>query len=113
MEGVQFNWARYLCGEFLMNFGKAQDISKNFHYAWLLLSIVIVAWELPKDNQFLSVALDVPEAAMYASLWATEDPQRIKYNKIFWIIMEMNVHMAINYKPWLSPTNFDRLQEYV
>jgi len=27
--------------------------------------------------------------------------------------MEMNMHMAINCKPWLSPTNFDRLQEYV
>lgn len=26
--------------------------------------------------------------------------------------MEMNVHMAINHKPWLSPTNFDKLQEY-
>ncbi len=44
-----------------------------FHYAWLLLSIVLVAWELLKDNQFPSVALDLLEAAKYASLWATKD----------------------------------------
>ena len=76
---------------------------------WLLLSIMLVAWELPEDSQFPSVALDLPEAVRYASLWATKDPQRIKDNNIFWILMEMNVRMAINRKPWLSPTIFDKL----
>lgn len=28
-------------------------------------------------------------------------------------LMEMNVHMAINRKIWLSPINFDILQEYI
>ena len=47
-KGVQFNQADYLCREFLENCCKAQEQGKNFHYAWLLLSIVLVAWELPK-----------------------------------------------------------------
>lgn len=47
-EGVQFNWSLYLCSEFLANCHEAQDESKTFHYAWLLLSIVLVAWELPR-----------------------------------------------------------------
>ena len=42
-EGVQFNWARYLCGEFLVNCYEAQELSKTFPYAWLLLSIVLEA----------------------------------------------------------------------
>lgn len=48
-EGVQFNWSDYLHGEFLESCREAQELSKTFHYAWLLLSIVLVAWELPED----------------------------------------------------------------
>ena len=46
-----------------------------FHYAWFLLSIVLVVWELPEDSEFPSVAPDLPEVAKYASLWATKDAQ--------------------------------------
>lgn len=113
VERVQFNWACYLCSEFLVNFRKAQDLSKSFHYVWLLLSIVQVAWELPKDNQFPSVVPELPKVVKYALQWATKDPQQIKNNKIFWILMEMNMHMAINRKPQFSSTVFDKLQEYV
>lgn len=80
-----------------------------FHYAWLLLSIVLVVWELPEDSQFPSVMPDLPKITKYASLWATKDAHRIKDNKILWILMEMNICMAINHKPWLSPTVFSNL----
>lgn len=56
-----------------MNCHEAQEQGKTFHYAWLLFSIVLVAWKLPKDNQFPSVTTDLPEAEKYASLWATKD----------------------------------------
>jgi len=72
-KGVQFNWVHYLCGKFLANYHEAQELSKTFHYAWLLLSIVMIAWELPEDNQFPSVAPDLLEVAKYASLWVTKD----------------------------------------
>jgi len=62
-EGVQFNWVHYLCDEFLMNYREAQELRKTFQYAWLLMSIVMVAWELPKDSQLPSVAPNLPEAA--------------------------------------------------
>lgn len=78
-----------------------------------MLSIVLVASELPEDSQCPLVMPDLLEAVKFASLWATKDPQWIKDNKIFWILMDMSIHMAINCKPRLSPTNFDRLQEYV
>jgi len=43
VEGVQCNRACYLCGDFLANHCEAQDLSKTFHYAWVLLSIMLVA----------------------------------------------------------------------
>lgn len=45
---VQFNWMNYLCGEFLSNCREAEEQAKTFHYVWLLLSIVLMAWELPR-----------------------------------------------------------------
>ncbi len=77
-----------------------------------MLSIVLVAWELPEDSKFPSIIVDLPETVKYASLWTKKDPQWVKDRKIFWTLMEMNVHMAINCNPWLSLTNFDNLQEY-
>jgi len=67
-EGVQFNWSKFLCKEFLENFYKAQEQGKMFHYAWLLLSIVLMAGELPEDSQFPTIDMDLLEAAKYASL---------------------------------------------
>lgn len=63
----------YLCGEFLVNCREAQGKGKTFHYMRLLLSIVLVAWELPEDSQFPSVMLNLPEAVKYDSLWETKD----------------------------------------
>jgi len=109
-EWVQFNWTNYLCGEFLENCREAQEQGKTFHYAWLLLSIVLVAWEFPEDSQFSMITQDLPEAAKYASLWATRDAQRIRESKIFLVLMEMNIKMGINCKPRLSLTVYNSLQ---
>ena len=95
-EGVQFNWENYLCDEFLENYREAQEQGKTFHYAWLPLLIVLVAWELPKDSQFRSIAQDLLEAVKCASLWETKEAQQIKERKIFWVLMEMSIGMGIN-----------------
>jgi len=39
-----------------------------FHYAWLLLSIVLVVGELLKDSQFPIIDRDLLEAEKYALL---------------------------------------------
>lgn len=66
-----------LIREFLANCCEAQEQSKMFHYAWLLLSIVLVAWELPMESQFPSSMIDLPEVATYTSLWETKDMERV------------------------------------
>jgi len=73
---------------------------------------MLVTWELLEDSQFPSVTPNLPEVVKYTLLWATKDAQRIKDNKIFWILMEINIHMAINRKPRLSPIVFDNLHGY-
>lgn len=77
-----------------------------------MLSIVLVAWELPEDSQFHSVTPDLLEAVKYASLWVTKDAQRIRERKIFWVLMERNIWMGINRKPWLSPIIYNSLQSF-
>ena len=47
---------------------------------------------------------DLPEAAKFTSLYFMKDPQRVKDSKVFWILKEMKIHMAINRKLWLLPT---------
>lgn len=50
VQGVQFNWDEFLCEEFLTNCKEAQEQGKTFHYAWLLLSILLVTRKLLKDS---------------------------------------------------------------
>ena len=91
------------------NCHEVQEKGKTFHYSWLLLSIVVVAGELPKDSQFPTIDRDMPEAVKYAFLWATKDANRICESKVLWVFMEMNLRMGINCKPWLSPNVYNNL----
>ena len=50
VEGVRFDWVQFLCEEFLTNYMESQEQGKTFHYAWLLLSILLVARELSEDS---------------------------------------------------------------
>ena len=86
-EGVQFNRSEFLCIEFLENCYEAQEQGKTFHYAWLLMSIVLVAGELLEDSQFPIIDRALLETAKYASLWVTKDAKRIRDSKIFWVLM--------------------------
>lgn len=74
-----------------MNCCEAQEERKPFHYARLLLSIVLVAWKLPEHNHFPSQVKYLPEETKFASLWTTKDLERIKELKIFWILMKMDL----------------------
>jgi len=106
-EGVQFNWSCYLSSEFLTNCCEGQDERKTFHYAWLFLSIMLLAWELLEDSQFPPLEKGLSKATQFASLWATNDVARVTETKILWVLMEATIHMDINQKPWLSPTMFE------
>lgn len=71
--GVRFSWSQFLCEEFLTNYREVQEEGKTFHYAWLLLSMMLVATDLHEDSQFPVLDLEWTKAARYASLWVTRD----------------------------------------
>lgn len=52
------------------------------------------------------------EATQFSSLWATKDATRVTKTKVFWVLMEVSLHMAINQKPWFSPNVFEKLSKY-
>ena len=90
-----------------------QKNSKTFHYSWLFLSIVLVAWDFPKDSQFPPMEKDLLEAEKFTSLWDTKDVVQVMERKVFWVLMEASIRISINQKPQLSPTMFDQLSRYV
>jgi len=72
----------------------------------------LVAGDLPKDNQFPNIEQDLPDAAKYASLWATNDVKQIHDIKFFWVLMEASIQMWINRRSCLSPTVHNTLQSF-
>lgn len=88
VEEVQFNWAQFLCKEFLMNCKEAQDQGKTFHYVWLLLSILLIISELPTASLFPTIDRNLPKAVRYTSLWAMKDAAWIREIKVFWAFIK-------------------------
>lgn len=73
---AQYKWAQYLRREFFANCREAQEEIKPFHDAWLLLLIILVAWQLSEDNQFPPLNETLIEAVKFALLWQTKDVDR-------------------------------------
>ena len=72
----------------------------------------MVTWELSEDSQFPLLEEGLPEEAKFASMWATKDPARVTETKIFQVLMESSLRMAINQRPRLSPTLYMQLLAY-
>jgi len=77
-----------------------------------MLLISLVAWRLPKDSQFPPQDVDLPEAVKFALLWVKTDLVRAMEMKMFWVLVEMDLHMVINQRLRLSSTLFEQLEAY-
>jgi len=53
VEGIHMNWEMFLLNQFFIYFEEERDKGTEFHYAWLLILIVLPAWREPYDTQFL------------------------------------------------------------
>jgi len=60
-------------------------------------------WPL-EDSLFPSIDMDVYEAARYASLWFTKESTHATKYRIFFVVMEMYLHMVVNQYARLSPS---------
>lgn len=48
------------------------------------------------------------EGTCYTNLWDTKDAQRIEENEVFWVLFQSGLTIAINTRPRLSPTIYDK-----
>ena len=107
-KGVYFNWSQYLVEQFLDNVLKAQERGKVFYYSWLILLIVLVSWELPKDAVFPPLENDMCEGAWFSNLWDSKEPKHIEENKTFWLLYEGSISTTINSQSCLSLIVYDK-----
>ena len=96
VKGVFFNWAQYLCEEFLANVHKSNEQGTSFFYSWLLFLIALVAWDKPKELVIPKLPAGMCEGAWYAHLWDSKDKQHIEDNKVFLVLFQSSVTTAIN-----------------
>ena len=80
----------------------------SFCYSWLLLLIVLVTWDTLEESVLPELPPGMCEGAWYAHLWDSRDVQRVEDNKVFWVLFQRSVAAAINSRPRLSPTIYDK-----
>jgi len=62
----------------------------------MILIITLLTWKELEDTQFPLVEIDVCEAAWYASLWHTKELLHAHDSIIFFMLLEMDLHMVEN-----------------
>lgn len=73
-----------MCKECLIDCSESQEEAKMFHYAWLIILMVVVVWKEPEDSSFPYFKVDICEVAGYASLWFTKESMHaIEYSFLF------------------------------
>jgi hypothetical protein len=69
MEGLQMNWVSYLVNQLERDCHEARDQGYEFHFSWLLILIVFIAWDIPKGATFLDIEPIEPLAVKFTMLW--------------------------------------------
>jgi hypothetical protein len=82
IEGVQMNWATFLVNQFLQDCIEAQEKGTKFHYAWILILIVLVGWKEPGYYQCMGTSDRGSMVAWYANLWNTPNKRRKQDNNV-------------------------------
>jgi hypothetical protein len=59
------NWAKYLVNQLDQDFREDQDQGYEFHFSWLLILIVFIAWEIPEGATFPELEPSEPLAMKF------------------------------------------------
>jgi hypothetical protein len=83
-EGLHMNWVKYLVNQLELDYKEAQDQGYEFHFIWLLILIVFIAWEMLEGATFPDIEPFEPLAAKFSTLWYSNDMNKQwKSNAIF------------------------------
>jgi hypothetical protein len=69
VEGLQMNWVKNLVNQLELDCCEAQDQGYKFHFSWLLILSMFIAWEMLEGATFLDIESLEPLAAKFAMLW--------------------------------------------
>jgi hypothetical protein len=67
------NWVKYLVNQLELDYREAQDQGYKFHFSWLLILIMFVAWEMLEGATFSEIELFKPLAVKFTTLWYSSD----------------------------------------
>jgi hypothetical protein len=81
---------------------EAQEKGTEFHYAWLLILIVLVRWKEPGYYQCMCTSGSNNLAVRYANLWHTTIKRRQNdSNATFFVYLE-NITYLVGHTPCIS-----------
>jgi hypothetical protein len=69
MEGLQMNWEKYLVNQLYKDCHEAQDHGYEFHFSWLMILIMFIAWDMPEGATFPEIEPSEPLVAKFTTLW--------------------------------------------
>jgi hypothetical protein len=67
------NWAKYLVNQLELDCREVQDQGYEFHFSWLMILIVFIAWEMLEGATFLDIESFESLAAKFTTLWYSSD----------------------------------------
>ena len=103
IERVQMSWEMFMLNQFLIDYREAQYKGMEFHYAWLLILIELVAWRELEDSQFFSATNKPFLVERYANLWHISHKGRQQGNNIAFYIYKEVIRESIQKTPRILP----------
>jgi hypothetical protein len=89
------NWVDFSSQSVSAILQEEKDRGMEFHYAWLLILILIVAWRDPKDSQYLLATNKLCLVMWYVNLWHTVHKERQLDNNIHFYIYKESIREII------------------
>jgi hypothetical protein len=72
-EVLHMNWVKYLVNYLEIDCREAQDQGYEFHFSWVLILIMFIAWEMLEGSTFPDIEPFEPLAAKFNTLWYSND----------------------------------------
>jgi hypothetical protein len=108
VEGLQMNWVNYLVNQLELDCREAHDRGYEFHFSWLLILIMFMAWEMPEGVTFLDIDPFEPLATMFTTLWYSSDMGKKWQSNVVFHTYYLQLKMAIESFTQMTVNTLDR-----
>jgi hypothetical protein len=113
VEGLQMNWEKYLVNQLDQDYHEAQDQGYEFHFSWLLILIVFIAWEMPEGVTFPEIEPSEPLAMKFTMLWYSSDMGKQWQSNAVFHTYYLQLKRAIEVVPRMTSNTLHRFRPFV